>query len=352
MARTMNILSMRLRFLFTVILTGIMGIASFQTATAQVVMDMSGQPVNIPQPLDKVFGSAPPVNALIYTLDPHLLAGWNLPLSPSQRKYLDPAARHLPVLGGWFGQGYNADIGTILQAHPDLIVFWYPYMGPQASVVSKLRALGLPVLNVKLHDLADYIQAYRLLGEAFHKQTRAENLIRYLSEKKDALQNLHTQIPEPNRVSVYYAGSPNGLRSGCDEAMPTATIQWADGENVFHCTINHFQGYQQVSMGQVLRWNPEVILSENPIFLAQVYTNPAWAPLQAVRHHRVYYIPQQPFSWFNRLYSFMQILGAQWLAHKLYPQQFAFSDKDIQNFYQQFLGVKISDARLREIMQP
>ncbi|MCL4525485.1 MAG: ABC transporter substrate-binding protein [Gammaproteobacteria bacterium] len=348
----MNILPMRPRFLAMAILAGIMSITLVRVAVAQVVMDMSGQPVNIPQPLYKVFGSAPPVNALIYTLDPPLLAGWNLPLSPSQRRYLDPAARHLPVLGGWFGQGYNADIGTILQEHPDLVVFWYPYMGPQANVVSKLRALGLPVLNVKLHDLTDYIQAYRLLGEAFHKQKRAERLIHYLSEKNDTLQRLHTQIPDQNRVTVYYAGSPNGLRSGCDEAMPTATIQWADGENVFHCTINHFQGYQQVSMGQVLRWNPQVIISDNPTFLTQVYTNPAWAPLQAVRDHRVYYIPQQPFSWFNRLYSFMQILGAQWLAHKLYPQQFAFSDKDIQHFYQQFLGVKISDAQLREVMQP
>ncbi|OCX76497.1 ABC transporter substrate-binding protein [Acidithiobacillus thiooxidans] len=348
----MTIFPKRRLFLGMVIFAVITSIALFQSANAQVVIDMSGQAVNIPQALHKVFGSAPPVNALIYTLDPRLLAGWNLPLSPSQRQYLDPAARQLPVLGGWFGQGYNADIGTILQVHPDLIVFWYPYMGPQASVVSKLRALGLPVFNIKLHNLTDYMQAYRLLGEVFNKQKRADKLIQYLSEKNDALQKLRTRIPEQNRVTVYFAGNPDGLRSGCDESMPTATIQWAGGENVFHCTVNHFQGYQQVSLGQLLRWNPKVIVTDNPIFLSKVYTNPAWAPLQAVQRHRIYYIPQQPFSWFNRLYSFMQILGAQWLAHKLYPQQFAFNDKDIQHFYQQFLGVKISDTQLREIMQP
>lgn len=321
-------------------------------ALGRDIVDASGQSVAVPEPLQRVFGSAPPVSALIYTLDPKLLLGWNLPLSAEQRRYLLPEARQLPVLGGWFGQGHSADIGTILRAKPQLIVFWYPYIGPQANLVAQLRTLGLPVFNVRLRTLADFEQAYLLLGQAFHREERAKLLVEYLQEQQKRLQTLQQSIPPSQRVKVYYAGGTNGLRSGCDNAVPTATIAWAAGENVFHCTVSHFQGYQEVSMGQVLRWNPQVIISDNPQFLSQVYDNPAWAPLTAVREHRVYYIPQQPFNWFNRLYSFMQILGAQWLAHKLYPQRFAFGEENVRHFYQLFLGVSLTPAELQDIQHP
>src|SRR5262249_50413892 len=48
---------------------------------------------------------------------------------------------------------------------------------------------------------------------------------------------------------------------------------------------------------QVLLWNPDVIITIDQDFAANVSSDPAWAPVAAVRAHRVHLSPKLPFGW-------------------------------------------------------
>ena len=56
-------------------------------------------------------------------------------------------------------------------------------------------------------------------------------------------------------------------------------------------------GLANVSIEQVLLWNPDVIITIDQEFSAAVRNNPSWAPVKAVRDNRVHLSPKMPFGW-------------------------------------------------------
>src|SRR5262249_60574344 len=56
-------------------------------------------------------------------------------------------------------------------------------------------------------------------------------------------------------------------------------------------------GLDNVSIEQVLLWNPDVIITIDQDFAANVSSDSAWAPVAAVRAHRVHLSPKLPFGW-------------------------------------------------------
>ena len=56
-------------------------------------------------------------------------------------------------------------------------------------------------------------------------------------------------------------------------------------------------GLANVSIEQVLLWNPDVIITIDQDFAANVRNDPAWASIKAVREDRVHLSPKMPFGW-------------------------------------------------------
>ena len=71
-------------------------------------------------------------------MDPALVAGFNYPLFPEEKKFLHPAAKNLPVIGGWFGQGRTPNQEALLQIMPDVMVVW---MWKESAVNEKIGKL-------------------------------------------------------------------------------------------------------------------------------------------------------------------------------------------------------------------
>ena len=71
----------------------------------------------------------------------------------------------------------------------------------------------------------------------------------------------------------------------------------------------------------------------------------------AVKDKRVYLIPYEPFNWFDRPPSFMRLLGIKWLLNLLHPDRFPVDMvAETQNFYRLFLGVELTAAQAREVL--
>ena len=81
-------------------------------------------------------------------------------------------------------------------------------------------------------------------------------------------------------------------------------------------------GLAIVSIEQVLLWNPDVIVTIDRDFAANVHSDPAWASVAAVRAGRVHLSPKLPFGWVDFPPSVNRLIGLWWLAKILYPEQF------------------------------
>ncbi len=314
-------------------------------------------PSSTPFPPHSVYGTAPPVTLLVYSLDPKLLAGWNFPLGgmaglgmSASPEYILPAEQELPVLGGW-DPGDTPQLGKLLAARPRLALLWAPYLD-RPQLREELQRIGVPSVAVPLATLEDYPAAFRSVGKLLGVSARGDRLANDFQQILEHLQQIRSRVPQNQRKTVYYAEGIDGLMTDSAASPHTQVIRAAGGANVFTAKPTSLKGMQQVSMGQVLAWNPDVIIVQDPIFYRRIYSLPAWKGVRAVQTHQVYLVPRAPFNWMDRPPSFMMGIGSLWLANILYPQQAKIDmvQATIQ-FFHQFLQVDLRPDQAKSILQ-
>jgi len=321
-------------------------------AEGREIVDMAGRTVSAPDRITKVYGASPPATYLIYAVAPTLLVGLNYPFTPVEKRFLNRSIESLPVIGGWFGQGRTPNQETLLNVGPDVMVVWM-WKGTAANekIEQTASRLDLPMVYVRLDRLADYPEAFRFLGKLLDQEERAMVLSRYASKALAAVELVAANIPEDEKVTVYYAEGPDGLSTECDKSPHTELIHLAGGKNVYQCEPKNDFGMERISIEQVMAADPEVILAQEKEFFDQVYCDPKWRSIRAVKNKRVVLIPRAPFNWFDRPPSFMRLLGIQWLTHILYPDCFTFdSAGETREFYRLFLGIHLDDHGLAEVL--
>src|SRR5262249_12899909 len=110
-------------------------------------------------------------------------------------------------------------------------------------------------------------------------------------------------------------------------------------------------GLANVSIEQVLLWNPDVIITIDQDFAASVRSDPAWASVKAVRDGRVHLSPKMPFGWVDFPPSVNRLIGLRWLAKILYPDRFP---EDIRaqtrDFYAMFYHRTPNDAQMDHVL--
>ena len=130
-------------------------------------------------------------------------------------------------------------------------------------------------------------------------------------------------------------------------------VHLGGGLNVHQCADRTTYGMQKISMEQVLRYDPQVIVAHEPMFFATAARNPKWKNIRAVRDGRVYQIPRTPLNWFDRPPSFMRLLGAKWMLHRLYPGYYPVDlAAETRRFYKRYLNVTLDAAATRKMLQP
>ncbi len=321
----------------------------------RVMTDMAGRTVVVPKKINHVLGMSPVGTILIYTLSPELVAGWNYQPDPGELAFYQPPYNHLPVLGGWYGKGNTGNLEQIVKSHPDLLISMGDPLGASiADRVQQQTHIPVFVLNGDLKSLPEtYLKAGELLGNP----VRAAQLA---AECRHTLQEIETKvstIPVARRRRVYYAEGPTGLETEPAGSMHSEAIDFTGGRNVAAVPGQQGFGHTPVSMEQLLRWNPDVVISgydhtgSPGEFYRKIWTNPAWKKVAAVRNREVYETPQYPFNWIDRPPSVNRIIGLKWLANLFYPEIFHYDmRKETRDFYKTFYHVQLSEAQLNEIL--
>lgn len=340
----------------TALLGLLIGCAPKPPATAsRTIVDMTGRKVVVPTTIHHVLGMSPVGTVMVYTLAPDLLAGWNYHPDPGEFAYYAEPYRSLPVLGGWYGKNNSGNLEVILAAHPDVILSMGDPLG--AAVADRLQQqthIPVFVLNGALDKLPD---AYRVAGDLLGRKAQAEALAAECQRALDEVSSKVSAIPPAQRRRVYYAEGPTGLETEPGASMHSEALIFAGAVNVAAVPNQQGYGHTPVSMEQVLKWNPDVIVSgydhtSSPgEFYRKVWSDPAWRRIAAVRNGRVVEAPQYPFNWIDRPPSVNRIIGIKWMAHLLYPSLFPYDMRaETRKFYATFYHVQLSDAQLDQIL--
>ncbi|WP_455865561.1 ABC transporter substrate-binding protein [Pantoea agglomerans] len=340
-----------LRAFKTAAFTALLVLAPFCSQAARQVTDQLGRQVTIPDRVDRVVVLQHQTLNLLVQLDATntmvgILGNWKQQLGDGYQR-LVPELATIPALGDLT----HVDVEKLVALHPQ-VVFVTNYAPKE--MIDQIQNLGIAVIAISLRSgdekqqgelnpqLQNEDQAYnqglqdgiRLIGEVVNHQPQAEALIRATFDERQQTADRLKDIPADRRIRAYMA-NPDLTTYGSGK-YTGLMMAHAGALNVAAATV---KGFKQVSMEQIIAWNPQVIFVQDryPKVIDEINQQPAWQAVDAVKNHRVYLMPEYAKAWGYPMPEALA-LGELWMAKKLYPEKF--SDVDMQkradSWYQRF----------------
>lgn len=324
----------------------------------RVITDHAGRELKIPTPaaLERVYFTSALAQVFVFSLAPKLMAGTSMTFTKQELAFLPEGTADLPNMGSLSGNG-EIDREELV-AKGVQVVFSISGVGLTASNISDADKLqkqtGIPVVCIdgSFDKIAD---AYRFLGDLLGVAERAEDLAVYLEDIYARVSTAVGDIPEDEKVSLYYAEGPLGLQTEPDVSQHALTFQVAGARNVAAVEEAQGLGMSNVSLESVIAWNPEVIVAWDDVVRGGadeiIRTKEAWSTIKAVQDGRVYTMPNIPYAWCDRPPGVNRFMGIQWVANMLYPDRY---DVDMveamKDFYSRMYWVDITTDQALDIL--
>jgi iron complex transport system substrate-binding protein len=348
------------KLLPSALLLGLVLSFSPQSALAsRQITDQLGRQVTLPDQVDRVVVLQHQTLNLLVQLDATkdivgVLNNWQQQLGSGYVR-LAPSLEKTPVVGDLT----SVNLESVVALHPQ-VVFVTNY-APQ-EMIDQISQTGIAVVAVSLRDdpkgeehkmnpvLPDEDQAYteglkkgiQLIGEVVNRQKQAQSLIDYTFAQRQLTSTRLKNVPADQRIRTYMA-NPDLTTYGSGK-YTGLMMSHAGALNVAAATV---KGYKQVSLEQVIAWNPQVIFVQDryPEVVGQINHDPKWQSIDAVKNHRVYLMPEYAKAWGYPMPEALAI-GELWMAKKLYPQKFADIDmqKQADAYYQRFYRTDFKPA--------
>ena len=339
------------RFLLSLALVCASLTAAAPAQADRIVTDQLGRQVTVPDTVNRVVVLQHQTLNLLVQLNAAddivgVLSSWKKQLGPNFARFM-PAIEKMPMPGDLT----QANIESLLALHPQ-VVFVANYA--PIEMIQQIQNAGIPVVAISLREdavgeknkmnpsMGDEERAYnnglkqgiRLIGEVVNREKEANALIDYTFSARAKSNAPVAAIPPSEKVRVYMANPDlNTYGSGKYTGL---MMQHAGAMNVAAATV---KGARQVSLEQVLQWNPQVIFVQDryPDVVKQITTDPQWQGIDAVKHHRVWLMPEYAKAWGYPMPEALAI-GELWMAKKLYPERYKNINVDAQaqDYYHRF----------------
>lgn len=316
----------------------------------RVVTDQIGRQVHVPDVVNRVVILQHQTLNIAVQLDAMdkvvgVLDEWKKQLGAKYVR-LVPNLPDLAMPGGLT----KVNIEELLTLKPD-VVFVTNYA--PADMVKQIEEAGLAVVAISLLDVppeeavkmnpnvadepaaidAGFAAGVRLIADILDREGKGEAMIAATKKARALVAERLADIPEDKRVPVYMA---NPELSTYGRGKYTGLMmERAGARNV----ANEIAGFKQVTMEDVLKWNPSVIFVQEryPAVVDEIKAAASWQTIDAVRSGRIYLMPQYAKAWGYPMPEAMA-LGELWMAKELYPERFADIDmqKEADAYYKEF----------------
>ena len=323
------------------------------------ITDMANRSVTVPANVNKVLTTDPTATVMAYMISPDKLLGFNYQTTSEEQKYMPDKYKSLPSVGGWYG-AQTGSYEQFIAMEPDIIFEGVTpdtvseHSSTLSTITERQQKMGsIPVVGVlDTSNFTSFDPSIKFMGKIMVSEDKAAKLVVYNDKVQKEVKDVVSNIPDSDKVTVYYAEDVDGLKTEPPGSVHAQLIDFCGGKNVADVQQSGGNGETDVTMEQVLKWNPEVIITTDPTFFQNVYNNSQWGGISAVQNRRVYLSPQSPFKWFDRPTGANIIVGIPWVAKILYPDKFKDLNltSEVKEFYSEFYSYNLTDDEVKNIL--
>lgn len=194
------------------------------------------------------------------------------------------------------GPDLQIDVDRVEALRPDLVLASLSVPGMERNV-EELRRRGIPHLVLNPTDLGGVLADIRTVGQALGVPERAEELVRALEARMEAVARRHAHADPPLRV--YWEWWPRPLIVPGRHSWINQLCRMAGARQVFE---DLDAASRPVQPEEVLARDPDVIVIcwcgslQRVQDAARVKARPGWERVRAVRQGRVYAVPEELFG--------------------------------------------------------
>lgn len=317
--------------------------------------DMADREIVLPDDIETIFSVNSTGTILLYTLAPETMIGWNYKLSEASQAYIKEPYATLPDMGALIGKKQTTNKEELVALSPDMLLYMDVISESTIEAANKLEAeLSIPVVMLD-SSISKLSEAYQLLGQIVGKSEQADQLASYCKATFKDVKKITESIAEEEKVTVYYAHGADGLETSPSKVKTTQLIDFVGGVNCADVKKEKGVSRYQVSLEQVMTWNPSVIIASeggHKVGLAKaIIEDEKWSGISAVSDGAVYEVPLEPFNWFETPASVNRVIGLKWTQAILYPELIDYEmAEEAKEFYKLFYDIELTDDDLAAIM--
>lgn len=322
-----------------------------ETGETRIFTDGCGREVEIPVNITKVAPSGAVAQMIIYAVAPDELACWAGKLGDEQKAYIDEKYQTLPITGQFYGKG-DLNMEALIEAAPDVIIDLGDKKDGMAEDLDNIQEqTGIPTIFIEA-TVESYPEMFRTLGELLGEEEQGKALAAYAEATYKEAENAKAQIKDEDKLRVMFGTGETGLDCNAKGSIHCGVLEAVGVENAIEVAeISNKGGGNTVTMEEVLKADPDVILLDAGGPYATLSEDPYWSGLKAVKEGKYYEIPYGPYHFLASPPSINQIIGIKWLGNLLYPELYPYDMvSELQSFYKLFWHYDLSEEDAKALL--
>ena len=242
------------------------------------------------------------------------------------------------------------NIEELAAAAPELVFIKEDTVNNEAEM-EKLAKARIPVIAIKFNTMEEQLYALQVIAQVVGAESEWQRYKEFYQTTLDLVQERVKLIPDSERVRIYHSIN-EATRTDSEGTLPA---EWTRAAGVINVSIDQelkvAEGKYYASIEQILLWDPDYILVNDPNVVGYIMNHEHWRPLQAVKNNRVLPLPNGLTRW-GHFSSLETPLAVLWTAKTVYPQHF--QDVDMRavtrDFYKQFFAWELDETTIDKIL--
>jgi len=194
---------------------------------------------------------------------------------------------------------YREDVEKFIAARPGLVLIRPMIERAVPEFVRALEAAGITVASLQPRGMDEMYGYWRDLGHLTGRAAEAEAMIRRFERELKAIRARVAAIPPRQRKTVYFEAIHKKMKTFAPRSMAIFVLTEAGGVNaaadaqtVRRSNIAYYGKERLMAKGESI----DVFLAQrgrmNPVTLDEIYGEPGFAAIKAVRDHRVHLVSE------------------------------------------------------------
>lgn len=332
-----------------------------QKQSLRLIKDQANQQVQVPETISRIavvqVYPLPAVLASVFDLAQHIVSMPHASMTAAKNglcSELYPRILEAKTVDAVAGAD-KVDTEALKRLNPDIVF----YLAEDEKMRAQLQGAGLTAVGISglswdFDPVATLNHWLEFLATLFGTSPRGDLVQKHtaksLAQIEATLDRL--QVAQRQKVCFLYQATAQEIQTSGRHFYGQ---HWADAihaTNVAAALDDPFGS--PVKRDQIQAWQPDVLYISNftTLMPKDLYANPAWQTIAAVKNQRVYKMPLGMYRSFTP--GVDTPITLLWLAQQTYPQQFAAQDiaAKTKAYYADVFHIQLTTAQVHRIFNP